>query len=242
MWYPRHIERYVYVDCLSMTPHRVGFSGCVGLLLLFVFELCMSTHEGITHSSSQVIPLGKTGTIMLSVHVLGRPERAPKYSDLYCSQHYFGHGGSCIYSHVYILLVRILHLYISNALLYSLFAGASWSWTSPSCIGCLFHPQTWCMMDLAIDGMSWEIRRCLEWLRDHHCMDIGMAGHVDQEAVQHYCRVGLMWTWVSVRLTMIGDLRLWPINRSASGVVAWLASKPMLFCSVSVKCVDMLLR
>jgi len=57
--------------------------------LLFMIELCMSTHEGITHSSSHVIPLYKTGIIVLSVTVLGMHVIAPKYSYGFTSAYFW---------------------------------------------------------------------------------------------------------------------------------------------------------
>ena len=47
------------------------------------------------------------------------------------------------------------------------------------------------MMDSAIVGLSGRSED-VDSGHYHYCDDLGMAGQVDQEAVQHYCRVGLM--------------------------------------------------
>ena len=48
------------------------------------------------------------------------------------------------------------------------------------------------MMVLAIDGIVVGDQRMPRVVDSHYCVDLGMAGQVDREAVQHYCRVGLM--------------------------------------------------
>ena len=125
-WDPMHLERHIWVKCLYMTPMRDGSSGYWGLYLFM---------SGVWGSMRE-------NTLIQPCHI--PCERLVLF---------YGQIGEVLI-HIY-HFVRLLHLYISDASIFH-YIEADWLLVSPSCTCCLFHPQTWCMMDLAIVGYSWR--------------------------------------------------------------------------------------